>query len=344
MELDISSMPGHEAEAAKVLLGVANALIALYVLGIVICILQYVLQSLGTYTIAKRRGIAKPWLAWIPVLNVWTLGSIGDQYQSFSNGKNTNRRKWLLGLAIASAVLIIVLSVAAVQAVTAMIASAPNLSEMSDQQIAKIILPMVSKLIEVGVFVFAISITNYVIRCIALYSLYSSCGTRNSVMYLVLGILFPIATPFFIFASNGKTAKHRKWLLGLAIASAALIMITLVVAVQAVAALIASAPNLIARILRPMVSKLIWICFCAFVISVTSYVFRCIALHSLYSSCAPNNSEMYLVLGILFPITTPFFIFACRNKDLGMPHMSARSGKIQYSHGKPTAQTPSRRT
>ena len=39
----------------------------------------YVLWSLGVYTIAKRRGIRKPWLSWIPVGNLWILGSISDQ-------------------------------------------------------------------------------------------------------------------------------------------------------------------------------------------------------------------------------------------------------------------------
>lgn len=329
MELDISSMPGIGAQAVKALLEATNTLTAVCVLGIVIYILRYVLQSLGTYSIAKRRGIAMPWLAWIPVLKAWTLGSIGDQYQSFSNGKATNRRKWLLGLAAASAALVLAALVVAVQTVAALIASAPNPDTMSDQQIVGILLPMVSKLAGLCVFAFAISIANYVFRCIALYSMYSFSDTGNRVTHLVLGILFPITTPFFISASNEKAAKHRKWLLGLAIASAVLILVALIAVVQAVAALIASAPNLIAKILLPTVSKLLLICVCALVISVAGYVFRYIALHSLYSSCAPRNSVMYLVLGILFPITTPFFIFACRNKDLGMP--PARSRKIQHS-------------
>ena len=44
-----------------------------------------------------------------------------------------------------------------------------------------------------------------------------------------------------------------------------------------------------------------------------------IALYDLYCSCEPNNSVLYLVLGILVNITLPIFLFICRNKDLGMP-------------------------
>ena len=47
----------------------------------IIQIAVYVFTSLALYTIAKRRGINHPWLSWIPVANVWILGSIADQYR-----------------------------------------------------------------------------------------------------------------------------------------------------------------------------------------------------------------------------------------------------------------------
>ena len=47
----------------------------------VFTIAMYVLSAWGMYTIANRRGIHRPWLAWIPVANMWILGSISDQYQ-----------------------------------------------------------------------------------------------------------------------------------------------------------------------------------------------------------------------------------------------------------------------
>ena len=40
----------------------------------------YVFQSLGAYTIAKRRGIRKPWLAWVPVGNLWIFGYVVARY------------------------------------------------------------------------------------------------------------------------------------------------------------------------------------------------------------------------------------------------------------------------
>ena len=58
--------------------GAILAGVFLTVLGIVsaLGLLLYVLQAWSVYTIARRRGIRKPWLAWIPVAGVWTVGSI----------------------------------------------------------------------------------------------------------------------------------------------------------------------------------------------------------------------------------------------------------------------------
>ena len=64
-------------------------------------ILAYILQALALYTIAKRRGIRKPWLAWIPFGNSWILGSLSDQYHYVTKRTIKNRRKLLLGLEIA---------------------------------------------------------------------------------------------------------------------------------------------------------------------------------------------------------------------------------------------------
>ena len=49
-------------------------------------IAAYVLTALALYTIAKRRGLNHPWLAWIPVASAWILGSLSDQYRYVVRG------------------------------------------------------------------------------------------------------------------------------------------------------------------------------------------------------------------------------------------------------------------
>ena len=63
-------------------------------------IAAYVLLGLGLFALAKNRRIQNPWLAWIPVGNLWLLGCISDQYQYVVNGQVTNKRKALLVLNI----------------------------------------------------------------------------------------------------------------------------------------------------------------------------------------------------------------------------------------------------
>ena len=55
-----------------------------------------------------------------------------------------------------------------------------------------------------------------------------------------------------------------------------------------------------------------------FALAIVNMVFYYIALYDLYCSCNPDNAVMFLVLDIFISVTQPFFMFACRNKDLGM--------------------------
>ena len=75
-------------------------------------IAAYVLTALAVSAISRRRGLEKAWLAWVPVVNCWLLGSLSDQYRYVVKGETKSRRKWLLalnltqlGLGIAVAVL-----------------------------------------------------------------------------------------------------------------------------------------------------------------------------------------------------------------------------------------------
>lgn len=56
--------------------GVFAAFGALMGLMFIICIVMYVLFSLGLYTLAGRRNIENPWLAWIPVVQFYTMGEV----------------------------------------------------------------------------------------------------------------------------------------------------------------------------------------------------------------------------------------------------------------------------
>ncbi len=161
-------------------------------------VLSYILQSLGMYTIAKRRGIHHPWLAWIPVGSGWMLGSISDQYQYVAKGRVKNKRKALLILEI----LTLVLSGAYCGSLFAMFARivVESGTAVSEEQIAAQLLGMVGSIGLMALLMLALAISMAVVRYFALYDLYNSCNPSNSVMYLVLSIFINVTLPFLVFS------------------------------------------------------------------------------------------------------------------------------------------------
>ena len=162
----------------------------------------YVLRALGLYSIAKRRGINHPWMSWVPVLDLWVLGCISDQYQYVVNGNVRNKRKWLLGLSIAMAVLYIVFAVLIGVAVFGAVGGMTG--SMSDNQLVATLLGPVMGLVVGLIPLVGIAIAVMAIRYVAMYDLYTSCSPQNNVLFLVLSIFFTVTEPFFLFFIRNK--------------------------------------------------------------------------------------------------------------------------------------------
>ena len=62
----------------------------------------FVLGAWGLYTLAKRRGIQKAWLAWIPIADLYVLGSISNQFRKSFPFRKTVFRFALVLLAVLS--------------------------------------------------------------------------------------------------------------------------------------------------------------------------------------------------------------------------------------------------
>ena len=167
----------------------------------ILAIVGYVLRSISLYTIAKRRGIANPWLAWVPVINWWLLGSLSDQYQYVVKGKNTSRRKWLLVLNILKNLLVTGFFVYAIAIVGSALKNGPF--GMFGRGAADLIAPVLTILSLVLPYA-ALVIAFGVIRFIVLYDVYRSLDPNNAVLYLVLSILFRPTEPFFLFFNREK--------------------------------------------------------------------------------------------------------------------------------------------
>lgn len=161
-------------------------------------IAAYVLTAMAIYTLSRRRGLNMPWLAWIPVINCWLLGSLSDQYQYVVKGENKSKRKWLLTLNVVKAVLALSVTV------LAMVTAAGAVFSMSDAEMMRTINGPLIAILGLVLPLAAAAIALCVIRYMALYDVYRSLDPDNAVLYLVLSILFSLTEPFFLFFNREK--------------------------------------------------------------------------------------------------------------------------------------------
>ena len=167
--------------------------ILLGVLGVVLLfsLVFWIISSLSLQAIARRRGIRNAWLAWVPVGNEWILGSIADQYQHLIQAKITARRKLLLGLTFGSFVMGVVNSLSGV------------LTDMMAHTEQELMLWGILSLL-FSVLALGVNIAALVFYHMSNYDLYRSCNPKNAVSFLVLGIIFPVAQPFFYLSCRKK--------------------------------------------------------------------------------------------------------------------------------------------
>ena len=191
-------MSGAEFSAGAMSAGIVGVFFAIYMVMIffsfAFSVASYILTSLGTYTIAERRGIRYPWLTWLPFGNLWILGSISDQYQYIVKGKIKNRRKVMLGLSIGVVAAYIIFLFATVTGII--------LSENAvyfGSEAAMLVLVVVCTLVMLVTGIILI-----VYQYISLHDLYRSCHPGNAALYTVLSILITATMPFFVFFSRKK--------------------------------------------------------------------------------------------------------------------------------------------
>ena len=166
----------------------------------VLVLAAYLLEAWALFTIAERRGIKKPWIAWIPVVNVWTLGSISDQYHYVTKREVRNKRKLLLGLNIAAFAILIVFAVALIGMVINLIFVSgetvtgflPGADLLDDDFLLESLghnLGQLLLLIGLTIPLVGVVITGAVYKWIAIYDLFRSCDPSNATVYLVVSIV-----------------------------------------------------------------------------------------------------------------------------------------------------------
>lgn len=187
----------------ETLIAMLPALIIGLVSGVV-GLVFYVLMSWGMYAIAKRRGISKPWLAWLPYGNNWILGAIADHYNLMAKGKQTSKRKVLLGLSIGVLIPTAIIMVAYVVLIMVALGQGTTPVGSSAEATAGLVLILLLLVMVLVLLVeLAIALAYSVVMYIALFDLFRSCNPDTSVVFLVLSIVLGF-NALFVFLDRNK--------------------------------------------------------------------------------------------------------------------------------------------
>ena len=169
----------------------------------------YIFMALGLYAIARNRQIKNPWLAWVPVGNLWLLGSIADQYRYCTTGEDPRRRKRMLTLGIVEAALVpVVVTVLICGAVLAFVVGNVTYQSAGAGAMA-VVAVLVLLLAVVAIALAVVGIMLQVQRCYAYYELFSSCVPQRKKLYSALSIVASclgtdLVAAIFIFLCRDK--------------------------------------------------------------------------------------------------------------------------------------------
>ena len=163
----------------------------------------YVIMSMGLYTIAERRGIPNPWLAWLPVGNVWILGAIADHYRTATRGEKQNRRMAILILSIAVVVVAVVgVGFTLGSFIQLMIQAESGMWENEFDYIRQFF-SIYFSLLGVMILSYTASLSLLVLQYMCLYDLFASCDPDKRTVYLALSLIV-FLVPVFVFLCRKK--------------------------------------------------------------------------------------------------------------------------------------------
>ena len=180
-----------------------------YAITIAFSVLSYILTGKSLSAIARRRGIDKPWLAWVPVGNMWLLGCISDQYNYVVKRQNKAKRKTLVWLEAIMLVLLVVMIVFVVMMIVNLVASGAIDSEYMSESDAMELIPSLIGIIVSALALMGVAIALSIVQYMAYYDLFCSCDPANKGVYTAVGIIaslfgFGIVLAIFVFICRNK--------------------------------------------------------------------------------------------------------------------------------------------
>ncbi len=191
-------------EIMKFLMSDTVSYIMSYVMLMVFSVLAYIFQGRAMYAVAQRRGIEKPWLAWVPVGNCWMIGCISDQYRYVKLGQVKNKRKLLLWLEIgvvgATVLATVVMILLALRGMDVFNMDYSAIDGGSAESYAVAMLGILAACF----ILVAVSVAYMIVYYMALWDYFHSCNPQYAKLFFLLSVLVTYPQPFFMFMCRNK--------------------------------------------------------------------------------------------------------------------------------------------
>ncbi len=160
----------------------------------------YLLQAYGLYKMGKTVGSPAPWLAFIPVVNIYALGKIAET-PTPASPKPLRYGPVLLVLNVVNTV---ISNISAFMMINGMIEIISNYESYEyEELLAELLTVSRSGSFIVSALSFAFTVFYY----IALYKLFKLFVPKSATAYLIVAVFFSVALPIMIFCLRNKPAN-----------------------------------------------------------------------------------------------------------------------------------------
>lgn len=193
-----------------------------------------------------------------------------------------------------------------------------NYEYHTDSMPEEVLLVVLGIWLVVALFAAAVSLALYVVRALSLYTIAKRRGIRNPWLSWV-----PVGGDWIIgslsdqyqYLVKGKIRSLRKVLLALSLAS---LICGTVGGVWSFVRMVVMFSGRAGQSLTPVIGGMA-VSVVSMLVGIAATVVGHICKYDVYRSCDPKNAVAFLVIAIFIGVTEPFFLLACRKKDLGMP-------------------------
>lgn len=180
MDMPIGEMTGAFLGLFAITLYIA-VILSVFVIGVI----NYILQAIALFTIAKNRGMGSAWCAWVPICNTYLVGAISD-FHDRQRGLDRHWGKTLVISLLFGPVMIIVGYLLTL--VTMLFAVAIGAGEPNPLVIILAVLFLYACLFVGAMFAAVSQFGTY----ICLYKIYDVILPEKAVKYIVISLVIPL--------------------------------------------------------------------------------------------------------------------------------------------------------